>query len=257
MKTALRRARFRWIAGVMAPLALVAAMSASAPSSASGATMSYQLTYTTLPNGTRPVVRWNGCQTDITYKVNLAAVPASLRPTILSETQSTVAQLASYTGFRFAYKGATAEVPRIGSLPGQSAELVIAFTTPSRTNYNLWGATVGEGGNYFAWSSVTSNGTTRYSVAAQRGFVVIDTPQMLQQLSGGFGTGMRRTNLLMHELGHVVGLQHVSDPGQAMYPSLLTTAPRLGNWGDRKGFGLVGRGAGCIDTSHLPLRDLS
>ncbi|QGN59070.1 hypothetical protein [Nostocoides sp. HKS02] len=247
----------RVLASLVGALSMVAAVLASAPLNATGAVASYQLTYASLPNGTRAVVRWNGCQTDITYKVNLAAVPASLRPTILSETQTTVNQLALYTGFRFSYKGATSEVPRVGSLPRQSAELVIAYTTPSQTTYNLSGSAVGEGGLYYAWSSMTSNGTTRYSVAAQRGFVVIDTPQMLRQLHGGFGTGMRRTNLLMHELGHVVGLQHVGDARQAMYPALLTTAPRLGNWGDRTAFGLVGRRAGCIDTRYLPLRDLS
>jgi hypothetical protein len=248
---------FRALASLSAALGLVVAVLTGAPPSATGAAASYQLSYASLPNGTKAVVRWNGCQTDITYKVNLAAVPSSLRSTILSETQTTVSQLASYTGFRFSYKGTTSEVPRVGSMPRQSAELVIAFTTPSQTNYNLSGSAVGEGGLYYAWAGVTSNGTTRYTVAAQRGFVVIDTPQMLRQLHGGFGTGMRRSNLLLHELGHVVGLQHVGDARQAMYPSLLTTAPRLGNWGDRTGFGLVGRRAGCIDTRNLPLRDLS
>jgi hypothetical protein len=142
-------------------------------------------------------------------------------------------------------------------MPTQSAELVIAYTTPAKTSYNLWGSTVGEGGLYYAWSSWTVGGRTTYSVAARRGFVVIDTPQMLSQLSGGFGAGTRRSNLLMHELGHAVGLQHVTDTTQAMYPSLLSSAPNLGNWGDRAGLSRVGRPAGCIDTSHLPLADLT
>jgi hypothetical protein len=247
---------FRSLAGLLAPVAIILAVVATAAPGASGATASYKLTYTTLPNGAKPVVRWNGCQSAITYKVNLAAVPAYLRTTILNETKYTVGQVAAYTGLPFSYRGATAEVPRSGSMPRQSAELIIAFTTPSKTNYNLAGSAVGEGGLYYAWSGLTRNGITRYSVAAQRGFVVIDTPQMLRQLRGGYGTGTRRSNLLLHELGHVVGLQHVGDIHQGMYPSLLNSAPRLANWGDRNAFALVGRRAGCIDTSHLPLPDL-
>jgi hypothetical protein len=250
------RKPLRRLAGMLAPLALIATVVALAPSTASAAGLGYALTYTGLPNGTKPVVRWNPCQSAITYKVNLADVPTSIRPTILSETQATVAKLAAYTGMVFSYRGSTTEVPHVGSMPTQSAELVIAYTTPAKTSYNLWGSTVGEGGLYYAWSSSTVSGRTTYAVAARRGFVVIDTPQMLSQLLGGYGAGMRRANLLMHELGHAVGLQHVTDSTQAMYPSLLGSAPNLGNWGDRAGLSRVGRSAGCIDTSHLPLADL-
>ncbi|HEV7195943.1 MAG TPA: matrixin family metalloprotease [Pedococcus sp.] len=241
---------------LVAPLALVATIVALAPSTASATGLGYALSYTSLPNGTKPVVRWNPCQSAITYKVNLADVPTAMRPTILSETQATVGRLAAYTGMAFSYRGSTTEVPHVGSMPTQSAELVIAYTTPAKTNYYLWGSTVGEGGLYYSWSSVTVSGRTTYSEAAQRGFVVIDTPQMLAQLSGGFGAGTRRANLLMHELGHAVGLQHVTDASQAMYPSLMSSAPNLGNWGDRAGLSRVGRSAGCIDTSHLRLADL-
>ena len=250
------RKPLRRLAGLLAPMAVIASVVALAPSNASAASLGYALTYTTLPNGTKPVVRWNPCQSAITYKVNLADVPTALRPTILGETETAVGRIAADTGMVFSYRGSTAEVPHVGSMPTQSAELVIAYTTPAKTNYNLWGSTVGEGGLYYSWSSMTVNGRTTYSVAAQRGFVVIDTPQMLSQLVGGYGAGMRRANLLMHELGHAVGLQHVTDTTQAMYPSLLSSAPNLGNWGDRAGLSRVGRSAGCIDTSHLALADL-
>jgi hypothetical protein len=244
-------------AAVLAPAAFAAAMVAAVPQSASGAVATYRLTYASLPNGTKQVVRWNGCQRAITYKVNLASVPSTQRTSVLADTKTSIAQVAAYTGFVFSYKGTTTEVPRVGSMPTQTAELVVAFTTPSRTNYSLSGSTLGQGGLYYGWVSRTVSGKTIYSVAAMRGFVVIDTPQMLSQTRAGTGTGLRRTNLLAHELGHAVGLQHVDDPRQQMYPILRITSPRLFYTGDRTGLAKVGKGAGCINTTYMPLKDLS
>lgn len=239
------------------PLALTATTLAMAPQTAQGATAAYKLTYASLPNGAKVPVRWNGCQKAITYKVNLASVPSAQRTAVLAETKAAVGQVAAATRFTFSYKGTTTEVPRVGSMPRQSAELVIAYTTPSRTSYNLYGSVLGEGGLYYAWASRTVSGRTTYSVAAQRGFVVIDTPDMLRRTRAGWGAGARRTNLVMHELGHAMGLQHVSDTHQQMYPMISSLSPKGPAWGDRAGLARIGRGAGCVSTTSLPLRDLS
>lgn len=244
------------LGAALLPVALMAAVSATAPQAAQGAAATYKLTYATLPNGTKQVVRWNGCQTAITYKVNLAAIPSSRRNAVLADTKTALAQVSASTGFKFAYKGGTTEVPRVGSMPKQTAELVIAYTWPSKTNYSLAGSTLGQGGLYYGWVSRTVNGKTTYTVAAQRGFVVIDAPQMLSQLSSGVGTGVRRTNLLTHELGHAMGLQHVSDTHQQMYPVLRSTSPKLYYSGDRSGLVKVGKSAGCVNTAYMPLKDL-
>jgi hypothetical protein len=245
------------LGAVLAPIAFTSAMVAALPQTATGSTATYKLTYASLPNGTKQVVRWNGCQRAITYKVNLAAVPSSLRATVLAETKTAIANVAASTHFAFTYKGSTTEVPRVGSMPKQTAELVIAFTSPSKTNYALSGSTLGQGGLYYGWVSRTVSGRTTYTVAAQRGFVVIDTPQMLTQVRGsGYGTGLRRSNLIAHELGHAVGLQHVSDTRQQMYTTIRTSSPKLFYSGDRAGLTKVGKGAGCINTAYL-LKDLS
>jgi hypothetical protein len=231
---------------------------AAVPQRAAGATAAYRLTYSaTLPNGSRPLVQWNGCQTAITYKVNLSAVPTSLRATVLSETRTSVARISKATSIVFSYKGSTTEVPQVGSAVRQTAEIIIAFTSPSRTNYSLAGSALGQGGLTYAWASRTVSGKTTYYLAAQRGFVVIDTPQMLAQTVGGFGGGLRRTNLLLHELGHVMGLQHVSDSHQQMYTTLSRYSPSGLAAGDLTGLAKVGRGAGCRYTGYLPYKDLS
>jgi hypothetical protein len=245
----------RLLAAAVAPAAALALI-AAAPQAATGATAKYKLSYGKLPNGSKPVLRWNPCQTTITYKVNLASVPSKYRTAILKETKTAVARVATATRMKFTYKGTTSEVPQPGSASKQSAEIIIAWTSPSKTRYGLYGATAGQGGFTWAWSSVKSGGKTTYRYAARRGFVVLDTPQALKMKSG-FGSGVRRTNLLMHELGHAVGLQHVSDTRQLMYPTLRSSTPSGFASGDKAGLSRVGRNAGCLSTSYLPYRELS
>ncbi|WP_270889284.1 hypothetical protein [Pedococcus sp. 5OH_020] len=244
------------IAAATATFVVTVAAVAVVPQTAEAATATYRLTYLTLPNGSKVPLRWNGCQTAITWKVNLAGVPSTLRPTVLSETKTVVGQLAAYTGFTFSYKGTTTEVPQVGSMPRQTAELVIAYSSPSKTTYNLYGSTLGQGGLFGGWVSRTVSGRTTYTAAATRGFVVLDSPQMLSQTRGGFGTGLRRTNLLSHELGHAIGLEHVYNTAEQMNPVLTSVAPKGLASGDRAGLTRIGKGAGCINTAYM-LKDLS
>jgi hypothetical protein len=251
------RKSLAFLAAAIAPLGLASAIATAVPQAAVGATATYQLTTMKLPNGTTVPLRWNGCQKAVTWKANLAAVPLAQRTAVLSETKTAVARIASYTGFTFSYKGYTAEVPTPGSMTKQTAELVVAYTSPTRTRYDLSGSILGQGGLYGAWVSRTSAGRTTYTTAALRGFVVIDTPQMLAQTSAGFGSGARRTNLLLHELGHAFGLQHVGTTSQQMYPTLTSRSPSGLASGDRYGLYKAGKTSGCIDTAYMPLADLS
>ena len=233
------------------------AVTVAAPQAADGATATYKFTYLTLPNGTKVPMRWNGCQPAVTWKVNMAAVPTDQRSAVLSETKTAVGRIATYTGMTFSYKGSTTEVPQVGSMPKQTAELVIAYTSPTKTTYALSGSVLGQGGLYAAWVSRTSNGATTYTTAALRGFVVLDTPQLLGQTKAGFGTGLRRTNVLLHELGHAFGLAHVDTNTQQMYPVISSASPSGMALGDRGGLYRLGKPAGCINTTGMPLTDLS
>jgi len=216
---------------------------AASPASAATATSSVQ--YLTLGNGHKVVARWNPCRTH-TYKVNLAAIPSATRTTVLAETEAALRVLATKTGMSFTYMGATTEVPRLGSYAKQSADIVIAFTTPLKTNY-LYGTADARGGNTATMRSTPSGTTTTYTAAIVKGFVVVDTAKLLRSYKAGFGTGAHRGNLLLHELGHVVGLNHVSNVRLLMNPTLSSYSPNGYAVGDAAGLTVVGLKAGCIN----------
>ena len=70
------------------------------------------------------------------------------------------------------------------------------------------------------------------------GFVVLDGPQLTQRLSSPDGPGAVRATML-HELAHLVGLDHVDDPGQLMYDTQVQFDFQAGDLA-----GLVQLGAG-------------
>ncbi len=226
--------------------------SASASTSANAA---YRLSRTRLPDGRQVVLRWNPCQT-ITYAVNVSALPPGSRAAALAEVRTAVGRLSARTGLRFRYRGRTTQVPRSSRLATQSAELVVAFTSPSRTDFPIGGSTIGYGGRLWYWWSMPAGGRTVYGAAIVRGFVVLDAAGFAR-LRAGFGPGANRGNVLLHELGHAVGLDHTALRSTLMYPQLRAGGPNGYAAGDRAGLARVGRRAGCIAVPPtLPARDL-
>jgi predicted Zn-dependent protease len=74
------------------------------------------------------------------------------------------------------------------------------------------------------------------------GIVALDTPTMRRVLQRSDGRLAARA-ILMHELGHVVGLAHVDDPGELMYDDNVGRTS-FGP-GDLRGLAALGR-APCI-----------
>ena len=72
---------------------------------------------------------------------------------------------------------------------------------------------------------VSANGVM-WTWRIERGFVLID-PTSTAAYTAGFGTGVSLGALILHELAHAVGLGHVDDPDQLMYPT-LTRRPMPG-----------------------------
>ena len=66
-----------------------------------------------------------------------------------------------------------------------------------------------------------------------------------EQLANGFGAGRTWGKVLLHEWGHLLGLDHVNDPAQVMNPDLVSSPATWGT-GDLAGLRALGRGAGCL-----------
>jgi hypothetical protein len=64
------------------------------------------------------------------------------------------------------------------------------------------------------------------------------------RLPPGFGPGATEGEVLLHELAHAVGLGHVLDATQVMYPETTNSESQYGA-GDRAGLAALGKASGC------------
>ena len=181
-------------------------------------------------------VAWDPCR-PIHYVVSGTA-PSGAGPFV----SSAITEMSGATGLKFIYDGTTSERPsssvRSSYQPtryGQRwAPLLIAWTTPAQ-QADLAGGIIGLGGGQ-AWTAPDGRGV--YVTGA----VALDAPQIAQSLAhdGPAVAGVMRA-VVLHELGHALGLAHVSDPTQVMYPEAQLKVTDLGA-GDRRGLAALGSG---------------
>lgn len=180
------------------------------------------------------MARWDACRT-LRYRVNPRRLPAGA----LADVKGAFRRLSEATGLRFAYVGPTSFVPyRKGGDALRNADVAVAWATPRQVP-GLAGSAVGLGG--YAGAS----GSTRWTRISQ-GYVVLDSTSAL---APGF-TGRRPTRgmTLLHELGHAVGLDHVRDRRQVMYPAILPRPAQYAS-GDLRGLTAVGASRGCFPAT--------
>jgi hypothetical protein len=147
------------------------------------------------------------------------------------------------SGLQFVYDGTTTEVPTNGRGPYQPgrygrrwAPVLIAFTNPQEIS-GLAANIVGLGGSNSAVTGLGSSQRTTYV----SGIVYLDTPQLMNERPGRDYTVTH--NVAEHEIGHLLGLDHVTDRNDVMYPMASTQA----NYGpgDLRGLAILGSGP-CV-----------
>lgn len=109
--------------------------------------------------------------------------------------------------------------------------MLIAWTDPS-TAAKLQGQIVGLGGG----QAVTTNGEQRLVT----GIVFLDAPELSLMAQRPDGAAQVHA-VMLHELGHLVGLQHVGDSASIMYPTSSADVLDYSS-GDLRGLAAAGRG---------------
>ena len=188
------------------------------------------------PDPDQPFVAYDPCR-PVHYVVRPDLAPPGTDQLI----QQSVAAVSAATGLQFVYDGPTSEAPskdREAYQPDRYgkkwAPILIAWSTPEEAP-DLAGRVAGTGGS----SSIQVQGEPYVYITGQ---VQLDAPALTETLAFPDGPALVRA-IIMHELAHVVGLDHVNDPTQLM--SEENRGQLDFGAGDRAGLALLGTGK-CV-----------
>lgn len=209
-----------------AVLTIVAAPLLVAPSPAAATTPTWTHEDPSFP------FRWAPCQ-PIPYRVNLQGTPHRN----LKVVRAALRKVAKATGFHFQYVGASGALPyargRTALEQVPTGGLTIAWATPRQVP-SLAGNVVGVGGPGSSYRRLGDDWEI------DSGAVVIDRTA---RLTARMVKGPSLMSLMLHELGHAMGLGHSNSEKDAMYEGLgRWSRPHLGP-GDRAGLRALGAGS--------------
>lgn len=242
-----------WVPGAVVMVVLAAALTYLHPAAgadhASGAPAGPGYSFLRVNRGGTPT-RWNPCQ-PIHFEENLSEAPASAG----IDLAAAIDRVETATGLRFVDDGPTTVIPKTsyGTDPARRPKpVIIAWARSGQTDKlgasrplpgsGIITTEIGRGGPVTMIQALTGHGVN------VSGSVVIDADASAA-MPPGFGPGSVGI-VLMHELGHLVGLGHVDDPAEIMNPSVVPT--KDGNWGpgDLAGLARLGRRSGCLAVPH-------
>ena len=153
-------------------------------------------------------------------------------------TAEAVAMTGRATGLRFEDDGESsepAEIQREAYQPDRYgdrwAPVLVAWTDPDEVA-DLEGFTAGVGGSV-AWQEAAGSHAVYVS-----GIVFLDGPQMADVIEVAGPEAARA--IILHELGHLLGLDHVDDRVELMHPE--TSGATAFGPGDLQGLALLGKG---------------
>jgi hypothetical protein len=196
------------------------------PSSAKGSNAEPGSFKISLSDGGEPV-RW--CASQVEVVINDSQAPAGAR----KDLEAALSRISALSGIRFVVVGESDRIPdkNYHLSPGSPyPPVLIAWAYESQTdmlNPNISAAAVA--------NPAETDGGLRYvtgSLAINVDHDVLYRP--------GFGAGMSRGNLYLHELGHVLGLAHVDDESMLMNPTVGSRSPDGFAKGDRRGLLALG-----------------
>lgn len=196
--------------------------------------------------------RFNPCEA-VAYVLNDTLAP----PGGVDEVREALARVAEATGLTFIEEGTTDEALLISRPPYQPERYGDRWA-PILIGWSALGSepiagsaddviVVGRG-RPLEVAGVYVSGVLELNVDAVR------DRASGEPLPGGFGPGITTGRVILHELGHVVGLGHPSSPAQLMFAELAahTSATAEFGIGDLAGLRHLGAEAGCVEVPPLP-----
>jgi hypothetical protein len=183
-------------------------------------------------------VRWNPCE-PIHYVVNASLAPSGS----IADVHEAVRRLSDATGIAFAYDGLSDEDPSAFRKPflpdrygARWAPVLIGWVDPEDSDIPFEDA--------HGTASAVASPLYPYGQPADvyvSGWVAMnrDDPN-----PPGFGAPGEQGPVILHELGHVLGLGHVPEYGEIMQPAgggVVDLGP-----GDREGLERLGSSGGCL-----------
>jgi hypothetical protein len=194
------------------------------------------------------IPRWNPCA-PIRYVTNLSGAGY---PGALADVEFAVDEVSRASGLTFRYDGevGTHVSRQYGNyqVGGAFPPVLIAWARRSETDayadISTPGATLAATHIWFR------TGTATGSPVIVGGNVAVE-PDALASSRVVPGSGVRSVGVVvMHELGHLVGLDHVSDTLMIMAPAI--SQYRTWGAGDQTGLRVVGAGHGCLPAPASP-----
>jgi hypothetical protein len=154
--------------------------------------------------------RWDPCKDPITYQIDTTVPPTADEEAAI---HAAVATASAASGHTFRYMGAIAS-----GTPAAGVDAVIGYRSLSVGN-------LGSGG-----------GTPNSNLELVTGTAYVQS---------GMAPDARRLSLI-HEIGHLLGLAHVSDPTEVMFGAAVVPYFSVYQAGDLEGMRLVGTSMPCF-----------
>jgi hypothetical protein len=181
----------------------------------------------------RPV-RWDPCR-----PIHFVVRPDGAPPGGELALEHAIARIEQVTGLRFSYDGLTEETPRrdrptvdLRRYGNRWSPVLVAWTDPDE--YPAMTGYAGLGG------PDTVAGRNRGHRRYVSGVVLLNRRHLSEVINWDDGPA-RLDAVVLHEFGHLVGLDHVTDPSQLMYKQPTAHANGFED-GDRRGLALLSGG---------------